>query len=175
MHFRDLNLREARTTMPIRKNPKIIKRIKAASDCWSRNDFHALMKHYRRDAVLSSPFVRHAPDEFEYAWIQGHKAISDHLSTIRKLFPRMKKVGMLYGTNFLVVLMSDGEEFLSMQIEPDDSGRARRNIICYSGALEALPNLIVSEPANSRSGCQARRRPAHADASMPGETSTRPS
>jgi hypothetical protein len=127
--------------MLIRENPKLIERVEAEADCWIRNDFRSLMKHYRVDAVLSSPFSP-ATSGCENSWLQGHEEITNHLSFLRTLFPRMKRIGSLFGTTFLVVLMSDREEFLSMHIEPDESGLTRRVIICYSGSYKQLADLI---------------------------------
>jgi hypothetical protein len=143
--------------MPIRKKAEVIEKVEAGADCWIRSDFRSLMKHYRDDAVLSSPFAP-AASGCENSWLQGHEEIINHLRLLRSLFPGMKRVGVLFGTNFLVILMSDGDEFLSMHIEPDDNGCTRRAIICYSGSQDRSSDLIK----------RARRKMRHREKCLEG-------
>jgi hypothetical protein len=130
------------------KNAKVLARIRLGADCWTRNNFKTLMKYYREDAVLSSPFAP-SPPGAENAWLQGHAEICEHFALLRQLHPNMRRVDVLFGTSFVVVLMSDGKRYLCLQIESDDEGMISRVIICRSASAKAVRLIGVDRRAKA--------------------------
>jgi hypothetical protein len=116
-------------------NPEVLRHLKHGVDNWVRGNFKSLMKYYREDAVLSSPFAPHISGA-ENSWLQGHEEISTHFALMKSIHPKMKCIDVLVGTTFIVILMSDGRRFLCLQIEPDDEGMVRRVIVCRSASQE---------------------------------------
>jgi hypothetical protein len=108
------------------------------------------MKYYREDAVLSTPF---APciSGAENSWLQGYEEISANFALMKSLHPKMKCIDVLFGTTFIVILMSDGKQFLCMQIEPDEEGMVRRVIICRgaSQGQNAIMKAVARKPSQS--------------------------
>ena len=136
--------------MPIRDNPRILSRIEQGSACWLQEDFDGLMKSFRDDAVLASPFGPKAQGA-ENSWITGYDPIQTQLKLIRNIYPGLRRIDTLLGTDFVVVLMGDGEQYLTMHVEPDEQGMFCRLIICCSSSVEAQPisRLPALPPPNS--------------------------
>jgi hypothetical protein len=108
---------------------KILAFVRGSIQYWNAKNIDAMAARFRDDAVLSSPF---AP-ESSSTWIQGKEDIIAHLKMVRDRYEHFRIVDVATTASFYTILLSNGEEYLTIIIEPDQpSLLVRRMIICKS-------------------------------------------
>ncbi|MDQ1422331.1 MAG: hypothetical protein QOJ52_4293 [Acidimicrobiaceae bacterium] len=109
---------------------KIVAFVRGSIQHWNEKNIDAMAARFRDDAVLSSPF---AQENSASTWIQGKDEIIAHLKLVRARYERFKVVDVATDTSFYTILLSDGREYLTIIIEPEQpSALIRRMIICKS-------------------------------------------
>jgi hypothetical protein len=97
---------------------------------WNENDLHAMSAHFRDDAALSSPFVLESSTS---TWVQGRQAIVAHLKYVRSRYRIFEIMNVATDTAFYTLLLWDGQQYLTVIVEPEPSPLLiRRMIICKS-------------------------------------------
>jgi hypothetical protein len=109
---------------------KVTAFVRGSIQHWNKRNIDAMAARFRDDAVLSSPF---ALERSSSTWIQGKEEVIAHLKMVRSRYEHFRVVDVATNTSFYTILLSDGEAYLTIIIEPDQTSLLiRRMIICKS-------------------------------------------
>lgn len=109
---------------------RILDFVRKSIQHWNEGNIDAMSERFREDAALSSPFVS---DEASSTWVQGREEIIVHLKEVRAGYENFTVVDAATDTLFYSLLLSDGEEYLTVIVEPGASSLLiRRMFICRS-------------------------------------------
>jgi hypothetical protein len=109
---------------------KVIAFVRASIQNWNKKNIDAMAARFRDDAVLSSPF---ALEHSSSTWIQGKDEIIAHLKIVRSRYEHFGVVDVATDSSFYTILLSDGKQYLTIIIEPDETSLLiRRMTICKS-------------------------------------------
>ena len=109
---------------------KVLAFVRGSIQHWNEKNVDAMAARFRDDAVLSSPF---ALEESSSTWTQGKDEIIAHLKMVRSRYEHFRVVDVATDTSFYTILLSDGKQYLTIIIEPDETSLLiRRMIICKS-------------------------------------------
>jgi hypothetical protein len=109
---------------------KVLAFVRGSIQHWNAKNIDAMAARFRDDAVLSSPF---ALENSSSIWIQGKEDIITHLKMVRSRYEHFRIVDVATTASFYTILLSNGEQYLTIIIEPDETSLLiRRMIICKS-------------------------------------------
>jgi hypothetical protein len=104
---------------------------------WNEKDIDAMASRFRDDAVISSPF---ALEHSSTTWIQGKDEIVSHLKMVRARYEHFKIIDVATDSSFYTILLSDGREYLTIIIEPEQPSLLIRRLIICKSVFHALSN-----------------------------------